>query len=216
MKILSKIIVVSSVLSVGAFAKYQASISPINKKIEQRMRQGNSYRDGCPVNLKNLRYLRLTYLGFDGKEHIGEMVVNRAVASDVVSIFKTLYEHHYPIRKIYLVSRYNGDDFRSIEADNTSAFNCRQATGSKKWSNHAYGRAIDLNPLENPYISHNGYIAHKASLKYRTRRHLNNRTPQDKALVVSGDFVVNIFKRHGWKWGGDWHSIKDYQHFEKR
>ncbi len=214
MKKLVKIGMVFSLMSWGAFASFHASITPINKKIEKRMRQGGSYRDGCPVPLSNLRYLRLSYYGFDGKDHTGEMIVHKDVAKDVLAIFRELYNIKYPIRKMYLVSRYGASDFKSIEADNTSAFNCRLVTGGNKWSNHAYGKAIDLNPLENPYISSNGKIEHKASLKYRIRKRLNNK-PQYKALLLQGDLAVRAFKKRGWRWGGDWHSIKDYQHFDK-
>ena len=107
-----------------------------------------------------------------------------------------------------LISDYKGSDFNSIEADNTSAFNCRAITGNaKKWSNHAYGIAIDINPIENPYISKSGRIAHKKSYKYRERKSL-------KGVILKDDNVERLFKKYGWKWGGDWITIKDYQHFE--
>jgi hypothetical protein len=110
-----------------------------------------------------------------------------------------------------LVSHYRASDFQSIEADNTSAFNCRAVTGGKKWSRHSYGKAIDINPIENPYISRSGRISHKASLKYRARDHSHS-----KATILKSDKIVKLFKAKGWRWGGDWNSIKDYQHFDKR
>jgi len=113
-----------------------------------------------------------------------------------------------------LVSDYNGNDWQSIEADNTSAFNCRKATGSTHWSRHSYGKAIDLNSIENPYISRSGRIAHKASLQYRKRVHRND-SAADRAVLLRNDTAVKIFKKHGWKWGGDWSGVKDYQHFSK-
>ncbi len=215
MKILPKILIVSILASVGIYANYHASIHPIDKKTEQRMRKGHSYKNGCPVSLGNLRYLRLTYRGFDGKDHTGEMVVHKDVAKEVTQIFGELYRMKYPIRRMRLVSDYGGSDFRSIEADNTSAFNCRPVTGGKKWSNHAYGKAIDLNPLENPYISRSGHIGHKASLPYRRRVRKNPFRPEYRAVLLPGDPAVRAFKKRGWRWGGDWHSIKDYQHFDK-
>jgi poly-gamma-glutamate synthesis protein (capsule biosynthesis protein) len=215
MKKLTLFTILQCFLAATLFAGYTAKISPITPKIEHRMRAGHSYRDGCPVKLRDLRYLKLQYLGFDGKPHIGEMIVHKDVAKEVTQIFRELYRAKYPIRRMRLVSDYGGSDYCSIEADNTSAFNCRPVTGGKRWSNHAYGRAIDLNPIENPYISRSGRIAHKASLPYRVRRHKNPFRPQDQALIAPHAPIVRIFKSRGWRWGGEWHSVKDYQHFDK-
>jgi hypothetical protein len=178
------------------------------------MKKGGSWKKGCPVPLKDLRYLRLKYLDFKGETREGEMIVHKTVASEVVNIFNELYTINYPIHKMKLVSTYKANDWQSIESDNTSAFNCRNATGSKKWSKHSYGKAIDINPIENPYISRSGRISHKASLQYRKRVHKNN-TFSDKALLLKHDKATQIFKKHGWKWGGDWSGVKDYQHFSK-
>ena len=193
---------------------YHASVSPLSPKIKQRMLSGHSWHRGCPVSLEDLRYLRLIYHDFHGKDTEGEMVVHKEVADEVTQIFAALYTMRYPIRQMRLVSDFKGSDWQSIEADNTSAFNCRSATGSKKWSKHAYGKAIDINPIENPYIARSGRIAHKASLKYRKRVHRAN-TYADKAVLVKGDKAVQIFLSHGWKWGGMWRYVKDYQHFSK-
>jgi len=198
------------------WAGYHASIAPIDRNVEKRMRGGHSYRDGCPVPLKNLRYLKMTYRGFDGRDHTGEMVVHKSVAKEVTRIFGELYRTGYPIRRMRLVSDYGGSDWRSIEADNTSAFNCRPATGSKKWSRHAYGKAIDLNPLENPYVSRSGRIAHKASLKFRERKRKNPFKAEYRAVLLPDDPAVKAFKKRGWRWGGDWRSVRDYQHFDRR
>jgi len=189
-------------------------ISPITKDIKKRMIDGNSFKNGCPVPLSDLRYLNIKHLGFDGKDKIGELIVHKNVASNVVKIFDELYDISYPIYKMKLVSNYKANDWQSIEDNNTSAFNCRPITGKKnKWSKHAYGRAIDINPIENPYISRKGKISHKESLKYRKRAHLNT-SLKDKALLLKKDKAVKIFEKYGWKWGGDWITIKDYQHFE--
>jgi len=203
-----KKLLLTTIFSTGAiFANYQAIISKITPQIEKRMRQGGSYKDYCPISLNDLRYIKLKYIGFDGKEHWGELIVNKAIAKDVVSIFKELYNIKYPIKQMRLVSDFGASDYASIEADNTSAFNCRYVDGTHKWSNHTYGRAIDLNPIENPYVSKSGHISHKASLKYASRQPYKGVvTPQ----------IVNIFKKYGFKWGGDWHCCKDYQHFEKK
>ena len=164
--------------------------------------------------ISDLRYLKIPYKNFQGQRRVGEMIVNKDVAKEVIDIFDKLYRHNYPIRQMKLVSDFGADDWRSIEADNTSAFNCRPVTGGKKWSNHSYGRAIDINPLENPYISRSGKIAHKLSLQYRKRvRHGNS--AEQRAIILKNDYIVKLFKARGWRWGGDWHSVKDYQHFDK-
>lgn len=194
------------------YARYHATINPITPTIKNRMLSGHSWHQGCPVHYRDLRYLQMSYIDFEGRERMGEMIVHKEVAKEVTTIFKKLYRAGYPIRQMCLVSDFSGNDWKSIEADNTSAFNCRNATGSKKWSKHSYGRAIDLNPLENPYISRKGHIAHKASQKFRKRQHRNN-SAADRAMLLQDDPVVQIFKAHGWKWGGDWEGVKDYQHF---
>ncbi|HIP41634.1 MAG TPA: M15 family peptidase [Campylobacterales bacterium] len=209
-----KILLLIPILLVPLFAEFQASIYKIAPKLKTKMIKGNSWRKGCPVNTVNLRYLRLTYMTFQGENRIGELIVHQDIADDVVNLMKELYEIDYPINQMKLVSDFKGNDWQSIEADNTSAFNCRSATGSKKWSKHAYGKAIDINPIENPYISRKGYISHKASLKYRKRVHKND-SFEDRAVLLKNDEATKIFKRYGFSWGGDWRSVKDYQHFSK-
>lgn len=198
----------------AVFAGFNADISKISSMVKKRMIQGNSYRKGCPVSLTNLRYVTLTHKNFKGKDVKGELIVHKSVAKDIVQIFKSLYAIGYPIRKMKLVSDYHGKDWHSIEADNTSAFNCRNVGGTNRWSKHSYGKAIDLNPIENPYVSRSGYISHKASLKYKKRVH-KNKTAKDKAMLVKKDKALQIFKKYAWKWGGNWKTIKDYQHFSK-
>jgi poly-gamma-glutamate synthesis protein (capsule biosynthesis protein) len=198
-----------------AMASYKADISTITSEVKKRMIKGNSWHKGCPVPLNDLRYLQMSYIDFHGRTKQGEMVVHKEVAAEVVHLFEELYEAGYPVRQMRLVSDFGGSDWQSIEADNTSAFNCRHATGSKKWSRHSYGKAIDLNPIENPYISRSGRIAHKASLKYRKRVRQKNMHPSNRAILLKDDAVVRLFKAYGWKWGGDWHGVKDYQHFSK-
>ncbi len=209
-----KIITIILVLTSTILAEYSSSISPITPEIKKRMIKGNSWREGCPVALKDLRYLRIQHIGFNGEEMMGEIIVHKEVSAEVTEIFEALYDVGYPIKKMRLVSDYKGSDWQSIESDNTSAFNCRLATGSKKWSKHSYGKAIDINPIENPYISRKGYISHKASATYRKRVHQKS-SYADKAVLLKNDKAVQIFKKYGWKWGGDWSGVKDYQHFSK-
>jgi len=210
-----KLVLSIFLLSLSYLFAYEYNISPINSHIEKRMKKGNSWKKGCPVTLSDLQYLRLAYKDFDGNHRMGEMIVHKSVSREVVSIFRELYAIDYPIYKMRLVSDYKGSDWQSIEADNTSALNCRKATSSNKWSKHAYGKAIDINPIENPYISATGRIAHKASLKYRYRVHRNPMNPADKALLLKADRATKIFKKYGWRWGGEWSRTKDYQHFYK-
>ena len=213
---MKKSIVLILILSVlPLYAEFSSSVEKITPVIQARMKSGKSWQQGCPVGLQDLRYIRVKYWTFDGKSSMGELVVHRSVAKEVETIFEELYAVKYPIRSLRLVSDFQGNDWQSIEADNTSAFNCRRATGSKKWSKHAYGRAIDINPIENPYISRKGRISHKASQKYRNRRHQNPNNTEDHAVLLKNDKATQIFKKYGWKWGGDWPKVKDYQHFSK-
>lgn len=211
---MKKLLTLLSIFTFTLVAEYQADISKITPEIKQRMVQGNSYREGCPVGLTDLRYVILTYKDFDGKDQKGEIIVHKDVADEVAGIFEALYDIGYPIRQMRLVSDFGGNDWQSIEADNTSAFNCRNATGSKKWSRHSYGKAIDINPIENPYVFRSGRSSHKASAPYVKRAH-RQKTSADKALLLPNDKVVKLFKQHGWQWGGEFRGEKDYQHFQK-
>ncbi|MBA3375891.1 MAG: M15 family metallopeptidase, partial [Actinobacteria bacterium] len=127
-----------------------------------------SWRPGCPVSLKDLRILSFSHWGFDRKVRTGRLVVHEDVARSLLGAFRDLYAERFPIRKVVPVDAYGASDFRSIEADNTSAFNCRLVEGTRRWSEHAYGRAIDINPIENPYVS-GGRTSHRASVSYLDR-----------------------------------------------
>ncbi len=210
-----KIILVLVLLPYMAFGKFEASIKPISKYTKQRMIEGKSWRKGCPVSLKDLRYIRVKHHNFYRSEKMGEIIVHKDVAKELVTIFRELYNMKYPIRQMRLVSDFRGSDWQSIEADNTSAFNCRNvSTGKKKWSKHAYGKAIDINPIENPFVNRKGRISHVESYKYKKRKHKNRRFV-DKAMLLKRDKAVKIFEKHGWQWGGDFSPYKDYQHFAK-
>jgi hypothetical protein len=124
----------------------------------------------------------------------------------MVSAFRRLYTARFPIHRMVTVDAYGGSDFRSIEADNTSAFNCRYVEGTSRWSEHAYGRAIDVNPIENPYVS-GGRTSHRASVPYLRR------SPCRRGMACSGNVLVRAFASIAWGWGGYWSGAKDYQHF---
>lgn len=213
---MNKLLLLTSLTTSLLLAQFNYNISEITPEVKERMLQADSWRQSCPVQLVDLRYINVNHLNFEGETVSGEIIVHKDVADDVVNIFSELYELGYPIKQMHLVSDFKADDWESIEAGNTSAFNCRPVTGNKKkWSKHAYGKAIDINPIENPYVSKTGHISHKASLKYRKRVHKVT-TSADKALLLKNDKATKIFKKYGWKWGGDWHTIKDYQHFVKK
>jgi hypothetical protein len=186
--------------------RFWGKVSAIGPKLRDRMTP-SSWRPGCPVALADLRLLTLRHRTFDGKVRTGHLIVHKDYAKDVVHVFRVLFDAGFPVRRMRLIDAYGGSDFRSIEADNTSAFNCRAATGSGSWSEHAYGRAIDINPIENPYLE-GGRVYHDASRRYV------DRTRQLKGMVHAGDVVVNAFASIGWGWGGSWSGgVRDYQHF---
>lgn len=204
------VVVVSAVAGVpapvgaGGGEPFTASISRLDRETRELM-TGSSWREGCPVGLKALRLVRLTYVGFDGEAHHGRLVVHRRWADEIVEVFRRLYRREFPIRRIRLVDRYGADDRESMRHDNTSAFNCRYVARTTVWSQHAYGRAIDVNPVENPYVGCG------MSRDPRARRYLD-RSRLRKGMVTTG--VVSAFRSIGWGWGGAWTgNTKDYMHF---
>jgi hypothetical protein len=167
-----------------------------------------SYRAGCPVGPAQLRLMRLSYWGFDGRRHLGSVVVNEAVVPEVKQIFGRLYAARFPIRSMEPVDAFHGSDNRSMAADNTSAFNCRYAVapGPKQWSVHAYGEAVDVDPLENPYLE-GGRLLPPGG------RAFANRADVRAGMAVPGGTLVEAFAASGWQWGGRWTGSPDYQHF---
>jgi hypothetical protein len=190
----------------AAAPPFAARVEPIEPALADRM-TGVSWRPGCPVPLRDLRAVSLRHWGFDGAPRTGTLIVHRRVAGQIVRVFRRLYAARFPVRRVVPVDAYGGSDFRSIEADNTSAFNCRYVDGTTRWSEHAYGRAIDVNPIENPYVSSRGDTSHPASRPYLRR------TPTRRGMAVEGGALVRAFDAVGWGWGGRWSGAKDYQHF---
>ena len=182
---------------------FQSALLPVTAE-----RLGSSHRAGCPVAPADLRLLRLTHLGLDGRVRLGELVVHRDVATPVVEVFRALYDADFPVARLETVDRFGGDDDASMAANNTSAYNCRRTTGGTSWSEHAYGRAIDVNPVQNPYVS-GSYVAPEAGRAYLDRGNVR------PGMVTTGDVVVRAFAAAGWEWGGDFRSLKDYQHFSQ-
>jgi len=171
--------------------------------------RSTTWHAGCPVPPEDLRQLTLTYWNFDHKQVAGLLIVHKDVAVEVTQIFRDLFEHEFLIQKMTPVEDYQGDDDASMAANNTSAFNCRDVTGQPgKFSNHSWGRAIDINPLTNPYIKGDKVLPPEG------RQYLD-RTHAFPGSILADSFIVKRFAQAGWQWGGGWSDRKDYQHFEK-
>ena len=169
---------------------------------------GRSYPEGCPVRMDDLRYLRILHYGFDGEIHLGEMVCNAAVADDLLDIFMSLFDAKYRIASVKLIDDFGADDSASMAADNSSCFNFRPKTGQRALSAHALGLAVDINPVENPYV-HGERILPAAGAKFA------DRSRRSEHMIDKEDLCYKLFKEKGFQWGGEWRSAKDYQHFEK-
>jgi hypothetical protein len=167
---------------------------------------GSSWRSGCPVGPADLRRVRVDYWGYDGERHRGDLIVHGDVAADVAGAFGELYDARFVIRRIHPVQRYGSDDDASMAANNTSAFNCRRVTGGSGWSEHAYGTAIDINPIQNPYVTTGGTVLPEQGRPWA------DRTLRVPGMIHRNGVVRSAFAAIGWEWGGDWSSVKDYQH----
>lgn len=197
------------IASITGLNEFQVAFenSSIPKALLTRM-GATSWHNGCPVPLSDLSLLTLSYWDFSGIPQNGQLIVNREVAPEVLDIFRNLFQHGFLVQRMSPVEDYDGSDDRSMAANNTSAFNCRDVTGKPgRFSNHSWGRAIDINPLTNPYVSHGLVLPPEGS------RFLN-RSKASPGSILANSFIVNLFRRHGWTWGGDW-TDPDYQHFEK-
>lgn len=174
--------------------------------------EGKSYAKGCTLPRGELRYLRVLHYDKEGQEHTGELVCHHSIADDLLAIFLELYKAKYPIERMVLIDEYDADDEASMQANNTSAFNYRQASGMRTLSKHSTGMAIDINPLYNPLVKHrNGHTRVYPS----TATPYIDRTKDFPYKIEKGDLCYRLFKQHGFRWGGDWKNSKDFQHFEK-
>ena len=187
---------------------FVSSITRIGPSVRQGMRGHDS--ETCPVPLADLRHVVVTHVGFDGRAHRGELVVHSDVASDMVDVFAALYADRFPIRRMLLIDEYRGDDDRSMAGNNTSGYNCRRVAGQSTWSDHAYGRAIDINPVQNPYVVGDD-IRPAAGRRFVSA----DRTEDGRSrpgVIREGDVVRRAFDRLGWEWGG-LYPDPDFQHF---
>ena len=199
-----------SMLLFKKFAPFSASIQPLPESMRRKM-TGLSWNDYCPVSLDDLVLIKVRYRTNMGFSKMGKLIVNKSVADNTVEVFRELYEMKFPIKQIKPIDKFQADDPTSMRHNNTSAFRCSEREKASKdrrgtWSEHSKGEAIDLNPLVNPFVTSSG-VQPVEGEKYA------DRTLNVKGMVTPE--VVEIFERHGWKWGGNWRSSKDYQHFSK-
>jgi hypothetical protein len=185
-----------------AAATFTSTVSPVTTADVPA-----SWRPGCPVGVEGLREVRLSYWGFDDRAHSGTIVVAASVTAAVTSVFRQLFDQRFPIRRMEPVDAFGGDDDASMAADNTSGFNCRNAvsSGPPHWSAHAYGQAIDVNPVENPYLLDGGVLPPSGAAYV-------DRSSYRPGMAVRGGQLPAAFASVGWSWGGLWAS-PDYQHF---
>jgi hypothetical protein len=187
------------------------TISRLPPELARQMR-GTTWHPGCPVPLSALRMLTLRYWGFDHQVHEGRMVVNARAAQDIESVFRKIFAARFPIKQMHLAVQYKpSNDDPNDKRDYTVGFNCRPTVTAygpgTSWSNHAYGLAVDINPIENPYVTASGYVHNNNARPYR------NRSLNRPGMIQHGDVVVRAFDAIGWHWAGSWSHDKDYMHF---
>jgi hypothetical protein len=206
------VLVLSPLAATASPQRFESSIRPLSASVQQQL-EGRFWHSGCPVSLSQLRILSVSYLGFDGRAHTGQLVVNQDVAAPLASVFSQLYGLGFPIRHMQLADMYGPVRKQPKDGDVTASFECRDAVPSPctggmstgTWSNHAYGHAVDLNPVENPYVGC-GMTRDPKALKYLDRSRLR------PGMVTPA--VIAAFRSIGWGWGGSWSgSTKDYMHF---
>lgn len=188
------------------------SVQAIPDTIFTLMR-GKTYKKNCTVSRSDLRYVLCLHRDVKGRAIVGEMVVNKAIADDIVEIFRTLFVNRYPIERMRLIDYWDADDERAMTANNSSSFNFRLISHTNKVSKHGKGMAIDINPLYNPY--HKTLAGGKSVVEPAAGRPYLNRNRQFDYKIKKGDLCHRLFIQHGFRWGGDWKTMKDYQHFEK-
>ncbi len=181
---------------------------PINSDLLARMKAA-TWHPGCPVPAGDLRELHISFWNFGGQPATGILIAQKDVTPELLEIFRELFQHGFLIERMQPIENFDGNDDRSMQANNTSAFNCRDVTGAPgKFSNHSWGRAVDINPLINPYLK-GDQVLPPAGRQYL------DRTRAYPGAILAGGFIVKLFESRGWTWGGSWTDRKDYQHFEK-
>lgn len=184
--------------------RFHATISRPTGAVLRR----STWRPACPVAADDLRYLTLTFWGFDDRPHTGEMLVNASVAPDVMRVFKGLYLRRFPIEEMRITTDADLNAPPTGDGNNTTAFVCRPVVGSTTWSEHAYGLAVDVDPFQNPYVKSDAVVPERASAYV-------DRTWHRPGMIFPGDQVTRAFASIGWGWGGAWSSLKDWMHFSQ-
>jgi D-alanyl-D-alanine carboxypeptidase len=187
--------------------RFDSSIGPVPRAVVKR----STWRPACPVTLDQLRYLKMSFIGFDRRPHTGEMIVNAAVAEQIVHVFRQMFRARFPIEEMRVVTLREQRRWHTAptgDTNVTSSFECRKATLGSSWSEHSYGLAIDINPFHNPY-ARGDLVAPELAGAYVDR---NWRRP---GMVLEGDAVTQAFDDIGWGWGGRWNSLKDWMHFSQ-
>jgi hypothetical protein len=189
-------------LAPPADGRFHSTVTAVPAAVAER----STWSAGCPVTLAELRYVTVTFRGFDGRAHTGELLVNRAVAADVVTVFRRVFEAGFPIERMRVTTVEERDAVPTGDGNNTGAFTCRSAVGTSRWSEHAFGRAIDVNPFQNPYVKGRLVLPELATAYTARDRGL-------PGMITAAGPVVAAFRAVGWQWGGGWRSSKDYMHF---
>lgn len=211
----SYLLIILLVASQTLFARFIGTADPISPEIEKQI-VGKTWQPKCPIPLEDLRYLQLSYWGYDNKIHLGEMIVHKDVTHDVIEIFKELFENQFPIERMHLIDDYfekgknkNEIDRASMADNNTSAFFYRFIGGTDIVSEHGLGKAIDINPRVNPYYN---LITDYLSPS-NAREFLDRERTDVPGMITKENICYKAFISRGWKWGGNWKNVKDYQHF---
>ncbi len=193
------------------------TVEPISQALLKRM-SGKSYPKGCTIPAGQLRHVKVLHRRADGFIGIGELVCHSTIASKLKNIFRQLYDHCYPIQRMVLIDDYNANDEKSMSANNTSCFCFRKIAGSQKLSKHALGLAIDINPLYNPQVKGSSTASKRKSQGVRVLPKAGepyaDRSKTFKYKIERDDLCYRLFTENGFKWGGNWRTTKDYQHFE--
>ncbi len=182
--------------------QFVSTLGPVPAEVLAR----STWREECPVTAEELSYITVSHYGFDGKFHTGEMIINASVAEEIVEIFRQLHEARFPIEQMRVIRQEEVDAHPTGDWNETTSFVCRPAVGSGRWSNHAFGLAIDINPFHNPYLKGDLVLPELASVYV-------DRDDVRTGMIVPGDTATSAFADIGWGWGGNWSSLKDWMHF---
>jgi hypothetical protein len=182
--------------------EFASSVVPVPSDVVAR----SSWQPACPVTLDELRYVTVSFWGFDERAHTGELIVNARFAEDIVDVFRRLFDARFPIEEMRVIRAEEIDAHPTGDGNTTTSFVCRPAVGSGSWSRHAYGLAVDVNPFHNPYLKGDLVLPELASAYL-------NRDDHRPGMILPDDAVVNAFGDMGWAWGGNWNTLLDYMHF---